>query len=197
MSGPLIRIEGLRVQREGKTICAVPALEVGAGERLGLVGPNGSGKTTLLKVLAGLDESANGRLEIDLPVRERIYVHQQPLLFRGSVLANATYGLRARGLGRREAERLAREWLERLGVAHLASRQREGLSGGEKRRIALAQALAPAPRLLLLDEPLADLDDEGAARVLEALAGLEETTLIAAAPTALPAGLVDRIHETG
>lgn len=194
MTRPVISIERLEVHRNGVRICHVPELEVRAGERVGILGPNGSGKSTLLKVLAGLDDTARGRCEVDLPLRDRVYVHQHPYLFKGSVLANASYGLRAHGVTGAAAARTAGEWLERLGVAQLAHRSPGGLSGGERRRVALARALALAPRLLLLDEPLADLDESGTALVTRALGELGDVTLLIAAPNDLAADLVSRTH---
>jgi len=194
---PVIQIEDLKVARGSSVICQIPKLEVRAGERVGIFGPNGSGKSTLLMLLAGLiDDATRGRCEVAIPLRERVYVHQQPFLFKGSVLSNASYGLRAHGVAAKAAARSAGEWLERLGVAQLSDRGGEGLSGGEKRRVALARALALRPRLLLLDEPLSDLDSEGSDLVAKALLDLEETTVLIAAPTGLAARLVSRTYET-
>lgn len=194
MSRSMIVVEQLEVHRNGALICRVPQLEVRAGERVGLVGPNGSGKSTLLKVLAGLDATARGRCEVEAPVRDRVYVHQQPYLFKGTVLANAAYGLRAHGVAAKAAARAAGHWLERLGVAELAARAADDLSGGERRRVALARALALGPKLLLLDEPLADLDDAGVRLMARALDELEGATLLIAAPTRLDGSLVSRTH---
>jgi len=105
------------------------------------------------------------------------------------------YGLRAHGVGRESAETTAREWLDRLGIAHFAARRVDTLSGGERRRIALARALALEPELLLLDEPLAELDELGITRVTACMRDLEATTLIIASPTELPDGLTDRTHR--
>ena len=194
MTAPMIRVEQLEVHRGDACICGVGALEAQPGERLGIVGPNGCGKSTLLLVLAGLDATARGRCDVAVPVRDRVYVHQQPYLFLGTVLANASWGLRAHGVAAKAAARTAGEWLERLGVAHLAGRASHGLSGGEKRRVALARALALRPRLLLLDEPLAELDERGAELLAAAFAELKQTTILIGAPTELPAGLVSRAH---
>jgi len=190
----VIRIEGLEVRRNGTLICGVPQLEVRAGERLGIVGPNGCGKSTLLKVLSGLDDTGCGRCEVAVGPRDRVYVHQQPFLFAATVLANARYGLRAHGVAEPSASRTAAEWLERLGVGGLLHRDGESLSGGEKRRVALARAMALRPRLLLLDEPFAELDPGGAERVAAAIAALPETTVLVASPISIAGSLVSREH---
>jgi ABC-type nitrate/sulfonate/bicarbonate transport system ATPase subunit len=188
----MIRLDQLDVRRGGKPICRVASLEVQAGERVGVIGRNGAGKSTLLMVLAGLDGTAFGRCEVAVPVGDRVYVHQHPFLFKGTVLSNATYGLRARGVPKKAAAQRAGEWLERLGVGRLSGQASDRLSGGEQRRVALARAFVLRPRLLLLDEPFADLDDDGAALVAESLAGLDGTTVLIAAPAQLASGLVSR-----
>jgi tungstate transport system ATP-binding protein len=188
----MIRIHNLEVTRQGRVICRVPALTVARGERVGVVGPNGSGKTTLLRILAGLEQDFAGTCRVDADPRERVYVHQAPYLFRGTVLSNVTYGLAARGVGRRERTRRAREWLGRFDLEALAGRDVRQLSGGEVRRTALARALALRPPLLLLDEPLADLDTRGTAALLDALNSLPQSTVLMASPTDLPPGLVER-----
>ena len=184
----MIEIENLRVVRDGKCICAVDELSVAAGDRLAVLGANGAGKTTLLRVLAGLTNGYTGTCRVAVEGRRLTYLHQQPYLFRGSVLSNARYG-EVRGAGQGPS---ASDWLDRLQVGHLADRSTANLSGGERRRVALARALAMRPQLLLLDEPLADLDDDAAIVVCETLRQLDDTTILIASPTALPEGLTER-----
>ena len=191
----MIQIDELRVAKTGRTICAVPSLTVEPGERVAVLGTNGSGKTTLLRVLAGLEKEFKGRCQIDVAPHERVYVHQAPYLFRGTVIANVTYGLRARGTAHADAVREATLWLGRLGMAELATSSAANLSGGELRRVALARALVLAPRLLLLDEPLAELDPEGEASVAAALDYLERCTILVASPCELPPGLTQRDYR--
>ena len=161
----------LHLARPGFTLdvalCAEP------GQTVALLGPNGAGKSTTLRCLAGLTVAQKQRVEIDgvvvadtaagidLPPEQRRvgFVFQDYLLFPHlSVLDNVAFGPRARGVARAEAADQAREWLVRLGVADLAARRPAELSGGQAQRVALARAMVTAPRLLLLDEPLAALD---------------------------------------
>ncbi|MFD9417352.1 ABC transporter permease [Streptomyces goshikiensis] len=153
-------------------------LDAEPGTTIAVVGENGAGKTTLLRALLGLTPRAHAELRLGdsdvtaLPPHERqvAWVPQDGALFPHlSALANTAYGLRARGVPRAEARADARAWLDRLGVGHLAHRKPAQLSGGQAQRVALARALAARPRLLLLDEPLAALDQTTRARVRHTL----------------------------
>jgi len=140
-------------------------LSVGA-EAVLLAGPNGAGKSTLLRVLLGVISPRSGRISLegrtlfdgatDLATEERGlgYVPQQYALFPHlDAAGNVGFGLH-----RREREQRTREVLEALEIGHLAARDVRTLSGGEQQKVALARALAPRPRALLLDEPFAALD---------------------------------------
>ena len=185
----MLQIRNLRVEKAGKTICRVPKLDVTRGEQVGVIGPNGSGKTTLLRVVSGLESKCRGECRADVPPLDRVYVHQAPYLFRGTVLFNTLYGLAARQVPRRERLSLAQQWLNTLGIRHLAQRRSTSLSGGERRRVALARAFAIQPAILLLDEPFADLDQEGIELVCGALATAANSTVLIASPIPLPESL--------
>ncbi|MFF3322793.1 ABC transporter permease [Streptomyces sp. NPDC002889] len=153
-------------------------LDAEPGTTIAVVGPNGAGKTTLLRALLGLTPRAHAELRLGatdvttLPPHRRgvAWVPQDGALFpHMSALANTAYGLRAHRVPRTEARRSAQEWLGRLGVGHLAHRKPAQLSGGQAQRVALARALAARPRLLLLDEPLAALDQTTRAHVRHTL----------------------------
>ncbi|WP_329157417.1 ABC transporter permease [Streptomyces anulatus] len=155
-------------------------LDAPGSTTIAVVGPNGAGKTTLLRALLGLTPRAHAVLRLGdsdvtaLPPHRRgvAWVPQDGALFPHlSALANTAYGLRAHGVPRAEARREAQGWLDRLGVGHLAHRKPAQLSGGQAQRVALARALAARPRLLLLDEPLAALDQTTRARVRHTLRG--------------------------
>ena len=177
----MIELSGLKVEKQGQTICQVEQLQVDPGDRLGVVGANGSGKTTLLRVLAGLEIGFSGKCNVAAGRLQKTYLHQQPLLFRGTALSNVRYAHRSADA--------STAWLERLGVAHLADRDAQSLSGGEARRVALARTLATGAKLLLLDEPLADLDPEATELVCNLLSQLTDRTMIIASPIPLPDAL--------
>ncbi|ALO06754.1 Molybdenum transport system permease protein ModB [Streptomyces venezuelae] len=154
------------------------ALNAEPGTTIAVVGPNGAGKTTLLRALLGLTPRAHATLRLgdadvtDLPPHRRrvAWVPQDGALFPHlSALSNTAYGLRAHGVPRAEARRAAQAWLDRLGVGQLSHRRPAQLSGGQAQRVALARALATRPRLLLLDEPLAALDQTTRAHVRHTL----------------------------
>jgi molybdate transport system ATP-binding protein len=136
------------------------------GDVVALVGPNGAGKSTLVHALAGLqlaDGNAllDGRDLLALPPQDRevgVVFQDQRLFPHLSALDNVTFGLQARGSSKAAARTVARDWLDRLGVAELADRKPAQLSGGQAQRVAIARALATDPALLLLDEPFTGLD---------------------------------------
>jgi tungstate transport system ATP-binding protein len=188
-SQSMIDITDLTVAKGGQTICQVANATVATHSAVGITGPNGSGKSTLLRVLAGIETESAGECVVDAAVQDRVFVHQSPYLFSGTVLSNVEYGLKARSTSRSIRQEQAALWLERFGVAHLARRSVESLSGGEKRRTALARACVLQPKLLLLDEPLADLDPAGIDCVAQALNKLDASTILITSPSPLPADL--------
>ncbi|MEU2503087.1 ABC transporter permease [Streptomyces sp. NPDC007863] len=182
------------------------ALDAEPGTTIAVVGPNGAGKTTLLRALLGLTPRAHADLTLggeDVtalpPHRRRVaWVPQDGALFPHlSALANTAYGLRAQGVPRAEARREAQAWLDRLGVGHLAHRRPGQLSGGQAQRVALARALAARPRLLVLDEPLAALDQTTRAHVRHTLrthlAGFGGVCLIVTHDPVEAVSLADRV----
>jgi len=185
----MIDITSLTVTKRGQTICQVANATVAQHSTVGVTGPNGSGKSTLLRVLAGIETAFIGEYVVDASLSDRVLVHQSPYLFSGTVLSNVEYGLKARYVSKSTRHDQATLWLERFGVAHLARRSVESLSGGEKRRTALARACVLEPKLLLLDEPLADLDPRGVDCVVQSLNKLDASTILITSPAPLPADL--------
>jgi tungstate transport system ATP-binding protein len=191
----VLSIRDLNVVKAGTSICRLRHLDLNRGERLAVLGRNGSGKTTLLRVIGGLEKDFDGQCRIAVAPRNCVYLHQLPYLFRGTVLFNVAYGLAARKVDRRETRRRAHHWLEVFGVEHLAQRRCAHLSGGERRRVALARVFAVQPEMLLLDEPLADLDEVGVDLVCNAIPLLPQTTIVISSPNPLPRSLCVRTLE--
>jgi cobalt/nickel transport system ATP-binding protein len=173
-----------------------------AGERLGLVGPNGSGKTTLLLCLTGLLE-AGGRRRLDDEVLApgepdgahvgMVFQSAEDMLFMPTVLEDVAFGPQNLGLGPAEARDRAERQLERLGIAHLAGAHGLKLSGGQQRLAALASVLAMEPPVLLLDEPTANLDEPSRRRLLDLLAELPGSILVASHDTAAIRRICSRV----
>ncbi|MBI5685818.1 MAG: ABC transporter ATP-binding protein [Verrucomicrobia bacterium] len=152
-------------------------LSVAPGQTLAVVGPSGCGKTTLLRLVAGLEKPDEGEVVLHgtvasrpgwaLPPHERNvgFVFQSAALWpHMSVAQNISFGMNARP--RDQARATLAALLDQLDLRELAGRHPHQLSGGQARRVALARALAPQPRILLLDEPLTNLDGELKSRVL-------------------------------
>jgi putative spermidine/putrescine transport system ATP-binding protein len=142
-------------------------LEVGRGEFFTLLGPSGSGKTTTLRVIAGFEHPDAGRVElagVDVTgrapyARDVNTVFQDYALFpHMTVSENVEYGLRVKGVGRRERREQAEAALDRVRLGGYGGRKPIQLSGGQRQRVALARAIVNRPRVLLLDEPLGALD---------------------------------------
>lgn len=178
----MIEIQNLQVRRSGRVILDVPELTVESGARLSIIGPNGAGKSTLLRVLAGLETDYSGRVHVSASIRERVYVHQSPWLFRGSVRSNLLYGVNARGVDRSLSAKQCEEWAELFGLSAVLDAASHTLSGGEARRVALARALMVQADLLLLDEPFSDLDERGVASLEAALEKVGAATVVTTSP---------------
>jgi ABC-type sulfate/molybdate transport systems ATPase subunit len=173
-AGTLLRCRGLTARRGKREVVRDVSLELRAGEIVALLGPNGAGKSTLLDALSGALEPAAGEVERHGRVAVAL---QAPDLARRSVLANITLALGWWGVPRPERAARAAEALQAIGAGHLARRAAATLSGGERRRVHLARAIAVRPDVLMLDEPFAGLDAEVRASLLEdALSALRSDT---------------------
>jgi len=162
-----VRLNGIR--RTYGDVVAIDRLDldIAEGEFFTLLGPSGSGKTTTLRVIAGFEQPDEGHVELGgvdvtrVPPFERDVntVFQDYALFpHMSVQDNVEYGLRVKGMSRRERRVKAEEVLERVRLPQVASRRPLQLSGGQRQRVALARAIVNSPSVLLLDEPLGALD---------------------------------------
>jgi cobalt/nickel transport system ATP-binding protein len=166
------------------------SFEIRHGESVAIVGPNGAGKTTLLKMLNGILFPNGGKAVVgDLAVTPATLVHvrksvgtvfQDPddQLFMPSVEEDVAFGPLNFGMPEADALQRVRDCLELVGAWHLRARPPHHLSGGEKRRVAIAAVLAMAPDILLLDEPTTGLDPKGRRQVINLLKGFTHSKLV-------------------
>jgi NitT/TauT family transport system ATP-binding protein len=142
------------------------SVTIRGGEFVSIIGPSGCGKTTLLKIVAGLVPATSGEIVIEDravhgPGPERALVFQDfALMPWTSVQRNVEFGLRLRGVPREERRRVAREAIAKVGLAGFEQAYPSALSGGMQQRVGLARALAVRPRVLLMDEPFASIDEQ-------------------------------------
>ncbi len=165
---PIFQLRDLSQQYDGRTVLHIDHLDIYDGEILALVGPSGAGKSTLLRQLNFLETPATGTVSLDGQVvtpstaldyrRQVTTVFQTPMLLNRSVAVNVGYGLKIRGYPRHKIRPLVDQMLKQVGLAHLSEANARTLSGGETQRVALARALVVQPKVLLLDEPTANLD---------------------------------------
>jgi putative spermidine/putrescine transport system ATP-binding protein len=164
---PAVRLSGIRRAYGDVVAVAGIDLDIAAGEFFTLLGPSGSGKTTTLRVIAGFERPDAGHVELQgvdvtrvAPSQRAVNtVFQDYALFpHMTVVENVEYGLRVKGMGRRERRERAEEVLQRVRLPGLGDRRPVQLSGGQRQRVALARAIVNRPPVLLLDEPLGALD---------------------------------------
>ncbi|MBK8101593.1 MAG: LPS export ABC transporter ATP-binding protein [Planctomycetes bacterium] len=185
-TGPeILHTEGLVKAYRGRRVVDQVSIAIHEGEIVGLLGPNGAGKTTSFRMVVGMIRPDAGRVFLGedditrLPMYRRArlgvgYLAQQESVFKKMTARdNIRCVLEARGMGRKDRDERAAELLADLQLLHVAESIAETMSGGEKRRLEIARALATEPRLLLLDEPFAGVDPitiEEIQRILAALA---------------------------
>ncbi|EGX60237.1 ABC transporter ATP-binding protein [Streptomyces zinciresistens K42] len=163
----LLSLDGATVRFGGRAVLDAVGLEVAEHEIVCVLGPSGSGKSTMLRAVAGLQPLDAGRVALDgrdqagVPAHRRgvgLMFQDHQLFPQRDVGGNVAFGVRMRGAGKAEQARRVAELLDLVGLPGAAGRAVASLSGGEQQRVALARALAPRPRLLMLDEPLGQLD---------------------------------------
>ncbi|MFD4034007.1 ABC transporter ATP-binding protein [Streptomyces sp. NPDC058637] len=187
----MLALDSATVRFGERTALDAVDLDVADHEIVCVLGPSGSGKSTLLRVVAGLQRLDGGRVLLDGADQASVPVHRRGLglMFQDHQLfphrdagANVAFGLRMHGVSRAEGDRRADELLDLVGLPGAGRRAVAALSGGEQQRVALARALAPRPKLLMLDEPLGQLDRSLRERLvveLRTLFGRLGTTVLA------------------
>ncbi|NJE05873.1 phosphate ABC transporter ATP-binding protein [Thermococcus sp. M36] len=164
----LVELRNITKSYEGKPALDGVSLKVRKGEIFCIMGHSGAGKTTLLRILALLERPDSGEYYFDGALvswnrpgslrRGITMVFQTPVMFNTTVFKNVAYGLRLRGYSRAEIEQKVKDVLRLVGLEGYENRKAKTLSGGEKQRVAIARAIVLEPKLLLMDEPTANLD---------------------------------------
>ena len=171
MNEPLLVFREIEKSFSGSQILCGVDLSLYPGKCILLSGKNGVGKTTLLKIIAGLEIPDLAKIEISGKIncwnkavrsvrKEIIYLHQHPIMLSSTVESNVAYGLRFTSLNRKQRRESVEEALEWAGLMDVAKQQANTLSGGIQQRVAFTRARIMKPKVLLLDEPMANMDYE-------------------------------------
>ena len=171
MNEPLLVFQEIEKSFSGSHILCGVDLSLYPGKCILLSGKNGVGKTTLLKIIAGLEIPDLAKIEFSGKTncwnkavrsvrKEIIYLHQHPIMFSSTVESNVAYGLRFTSLNRKQRRESVEEALEWAGLTDVAKKQAKTLSGGVQQRVAFTRAWILKPKVLLLDEPMANMDQE-------------------------------------
>lgn len=171
MNEPLLVFREIEKSFSGSQILCGVDLSMYPGKCILLSGKNGVGKTTLLKIIAGLEIPDLAKIEIFGKIncwnkavrsvrKEIIYLHQHPIMFSSTVESNVAFGLRFTSLNRKQRRESVEEALEWAGLMDVAKQQAKTLSGGIQQRVAFTRARIMKPKVLLLDEPMANMDYE-------------------------------------
>ena len=205
MNEPLLVFRGIEKTYAETNILRNVDISLYPGKCILLSGNNGSGKTTLLKIIAGLETPSRAEIEfsgkshswksaIRSIRREIIYLHQQPYLLSGTVESNVSYGLRFTHLNRKQLRESVKEALEWAGLADVAKQQAKTLSGGVQQRVAFTRAWILKPKVLLLDEPMANMDIESREQACDLLKRMKSegmSIVITSHDTNIIDGLID------
>ena len=207
MNEPLLLFRGIEKNYAETNILRNVDISLYPGKCILLSGNNGSGKTTLLKIIAGLETPSRAEIELSGKSqswksairsirREIIYLHQQPYLLSGTVESNVSYGLRFTHLNRKQLRESVKEALEWTGLSDVAKQQAKTLSGGVQQRVAFTRAWILKPKVLLLDEPMANMDIESREQACDLLKRMKSegmSIVITSHDTNIIDGLID-IH---
>jgi NitT/TauT family transport system ATP-binding protein len=171
----VLQVRGLTVAFGRQPILEGIDLDVKRGQFTSLIGPSGSGKTSILRAVAGILSPERGTVNLEVPLNDVGFLFQDDALLPWrTVRQNVALGLRIRGIAADIAAEKADRWLSLLGLEGLGDRYPRKLSGGQRKRVAIAQVLVLQPKLLLMDEPFASLDAIVRTRITQELLGWVE-----------------------
>ena len=167
-----------------RTVLDIPELIIEPQTIYGLLGPNGAGKTTLMKILSFMDTPTTGNIEFEgkqvtgkggVSLRSRVvWVPQSPIMFTGTLAYNIEYPMKIKGVRGKERKAKVLEFLDVVGLSHLAKAPAQKLSGGEAQRASIARALAAGAEVILFDEPTASVDFRARGEIIRLIRMLHE-----------------------
>lgn len=173
--GQIFSIRNLVKEYNGRKVLDIEELDLEKGRVIGIIGPSGAGKSTLLYILNGLEKPTSGKITFygaelkkdpDIDTRRQMsLVFQKPIVFNTSVFENMAYSLKLRGLPKDEIRGKVIELARLIGLEDKLRQRAVTLSGGEAQRLSLARAIIHRPKVLLLDEPTANLDPANVAMI--------------------------------
>ncbi|MCK5396516.1 MAG: ABC transporter ATP-binding protein [Gammaproteobacteria bacterium] len=178
-----INFSGIEKRFGHKQVLNNSELEIKSGECILLCGNNGSGKTTFLRIIAGLEIPDSGFVNTGLgkydwkkcrqQLRDSVvYLHQQPYMFDGDVISNLNFSLHNK-LSQKQRSKCIKSAIEWAGLENIAENSAKTLSGGERQRVAITRAWLRNPKILLLDEPITNMDHDSRLRTIELLLNLK------------------------
>ncbi len=180
-----ITFENLKKSYDGKTVLDIEQGMIKKGSCTAIIGPNGAGKSTFVKILAGIEKADGGEImygdNSGFTQEDVTLVFQKPYLISTTVEKNIAYPMKLRGYDEETIEKRVTELCEELNLTQFRRTKAWKLSGGETQKVALARALAFKPKLLLLDEPTANIDPVTTAEIeqmLKRIGGKQETTIV-------------------
>ena len=189
----LMKLKDVKKRYGERTAIDGVSLEIKENEIFTILGPNGSGKTTMLRIMASIDEPTSGEGFFEGNIinnsnrsqarKKSTMVFQKTIIFNTTVYKNIAYGLKLRGYSKKEIEEKVKESLNLVKLAGYEKRLARKLSGGEQQRVSLARALTLNTKLLLLDEPTANLDPKNVSIIEEAISHVNrefKTTIVMA-----------------
>jgi len=180
-----VRFENLKKSYDGKTVLDIEQGAIKKGSRTAIIGPNGAGKSTFVKIIAGIEKADTGEIMYGdypaFPQEDVTLVFQKPYLISTTVEKNIAYPMKLRGYDDETIEQRITELCEELNLTHFRKTKAWKLSGGETQKVALARALAFKPKLLMLDEPTANIDPVTTAEIEQMLMRIgkkQDTTIV-------------------
>lgn len=180
-----VRFESLKKTYDGKMVLDIEKGMIQKGRRTAVIGPNGAGKSTFVKIIAGIEKQDQGNIwynnQTAFPQKDVTLVFQKPYLISATVEKNIAYPMKLRGFSEETIEQRITELTEELNLTQFRKTKTWKLSGGETQKVALARALAFRPKLLILDEPTANIDPVTTAEIEQMLMRIgekQETTIV-------------------